>query len=469
MRSFSSSVITSDLRSAPIITLSLASSNSTCVTMRLLRRAAIKAASLTRFIRSAPEKPGVPRAMVFRLTSGASGTLRTCTFRICSRPTTSGFGTTTWRSKRPGRSSAGSSTSGRLVAAIKMMPSLASKPSISTSSWFSVCSRSSLPPPRPAPRWRPTASISSMKMMQGAFFFACSNMSRTRLAPTPTNISTKSEPEMVKNGTLASPAMARASSVLPVPGGPTSNTPRGMRPPSRWNFAGIAQEFDDLLQVELGFVDAGHILEGDAAMRLGQKLGARLAEAERLAAGALHLARQENPHADQRDERQPGNQQRDEPGHVLGLRPRRDRNALVVEALHQGRIARRIGLEGAAVGEGAVDFRTLDEDVAHAALIDLVEQLREGNVLRGRVLAGILEQREQRQQQQDDNDPQGEIPQIGVHRMSSAGDRAAPGGSLRAGKSWRLHVPAIRQCRRRPPPCQGKPTMSKPFILRSIS
>src|ERR1700687_4930246 len=69
--------------------------------MRLLRRAAIRAASLTRFIRSAPEKPGVPRATVLRLTSGASGTLRTWTFRICSRPTTSGFGTTTWRAKRP--------------------------------------------------------------------------------------------------------------------------------------------------------------------------------------------------------------------------------------------------------------------------------------------------------------------------------------------------------------------------------
>src|SRR5262249_35046039 len=61
---------------------------------------------------------------------------------------------------------------GGLVAAKMMMPSLASKPSISTSSWLSVCSRSSLPPPRPAPRCRPTASISSMKMMQGAFFFA---------------------------------------------------------------------------------------------------------------------------------------------------------------------------------------------------------------------------------------------------------------------------------------------------------
>ncbi len=77
-----------------------------------------------------------------------------------------------------------------------------------------------------------------MKMMQGAFFLPCSNMSRTRLAPTPTNISTKSEPEMVKNGTLASPAMARASSVLPVPGGPTSRTPFGILPPRRWNFCG---------------------------------------------------------------------------------------------------------------------------------------------------------------------------------------------------------------------------------------
>ena len=77
-----------------------------------------------------------------------------------------------------------------------------------------------------------------MKMMQGAFFFPCSNRSRTRLAPTPTNISTKSEPEIEKNGTPASPAIARASSVLPVPGGPIIRTPLGMRPPRRVNFFG---------------------------------------------------------------------------------------------------------------------------------------------------------------------------------------------------------------------------------------
>ncbi len=75
-------------------------------------------------------------------------------------------------------------------------------------------------------------------MIQGAWRFACSNISRTRDAPTPTNISTKSEPEILKKGTLASPAIAFANNVLPVPGGPTINTPRGMVAPRRLNLAG---------------------------------------------------------------------------------------------------------------------------------------------------------------------------------------------------------------------------------------
>ena len=43
---------------------------------------------------------------------------------------------------------------------------------------------------------------------------------------------------MLKNGTPASPATARARSVLPVPGGPTRSTPRGMRAPRVLNFSG---------------------------------------------------------------------------------------------------------------------------------------------------------------------------------------------------------------------------------------
>ena len=220
-------------------------------------------------------------------------------------------------------------------------------------------------------------------------------------------------------------------------------------------FARVAQEFDDLLQVLLGLVDTGDVLEGDAAVRFSEQFGARLAETQRLAAGTLHLAREENPHPDQRDERQPGDQERNEPGHVLGLRPRRDRDALVVEPLDQRRIAWRIGLERAAVSKGTVDLGTLDQDIAHAALIDLIEQLRERYVLRGRMLARVLEQREERKEQQNDDHPQGEIAQIGVHLRSLNRDR----GARRL-----IELPANRggftsqiplQCRRQLAPCQG--------------
>ena len=100
-------------------------------------------------------------------------------------------------------------------------------------------SRSSLPPIMPPrPRWRPMASISSMKMMEGACDRACANRSRTRLGPTPTNISMKSEPEMDRNGTPDSPAVAFASRVLPVPGGPTRSAPLGIFAPRSSYFFG---------------------------------------------------------------------------------------------------------------------------------------------------------------------------------------------------------------------------------------
>ena len=71
-----------------------------------------------------------------------------------------------------------------------------------------------------------------MNTMHGVFLFAVSKRSLTLAAPTPTNISTKSEPEIEKKGTPASPATARASRVLPVPGGPTRRTPFGILAPS---------------------------------------------------------------------------------------------------------------------------------------------------------------------------------------------------------------------------------------------
>jgi hypothetical protein len=77
-----------------------------------------------------------------------------------------------------------------------------------------------------------------MKMIDGAFALAFLNKSLTLEAPTPTNISTKSDPEIVKNGTFASPATALARRVLPVPGGPTKSAPLGTLAPNFWYFFG---------------------------------------------------------------------------------------------------------------------------------------------------------------------------------------------------------------------------------------
>ena len=73
-----------------------------------------------------------------------------------------------------------------------------------------------------------------MNTIAGAASSACLKRSRTREAPTPTIASMNSDAEAEKNGTPASPATARASRVLPVPGSPDRSTPRGMRAPSFW-------------------------------------------------------------------------------------------------------------------------------------------------------------------------------------------------------------------------------------------
>ena len=72
-----------------------ASRVSSVVVMAPMPLAATSAASFTRLARSAPENPGVPRAMIFGWTSSPIGTLRICTFKICSRPRISGKPTNT--------------------------------------------------------------------------------------------------------------------------------------------------------------------------------------------------------------------------------------------------------------------------------------------------------------------------------------------------------------------------------------
>ena len=84
--------------------------------------------------KSAPLKPGVPRAMTSKSTFRSILTSLAWVFKISRRPPTSGFGTDTVLSKRPGRMSALSSIPGVFVAASTMTPSLALNPSISVNS-----------------------------------------------------------------------------------------------------------------------------------------------------------------------------------------------------------------------------------------------------------------------------------------------------------------------------------------------
>ena len=127
----------------PINTLSVASSISAIVISFLFLLTASRAASLSKFSRSAPENPGVLLARYSSVIFLANTLFLACTFNISILAFLSGKLTVTCLSNLPGLNRAGSNTSGLLVAAIMIIPSLAPKPSISVNNWFSVCSLSS--------------------------------------------------------------------------------------------------------------------------------------------------------------------------------------------------------------------------------------------------------------------------------------------------------------------------------------
>src|SRR3989304_5640044 len=237
---FSASLMMRLLRSGPATTRSRASLKSPVLMTFLLRRAARMAASLTRLARSAPEKPGEVLAMSCRSTVLSSGLPLTWTLRISRRPRMSGRSRMTWRAKRPGRSSAGSSTSGRLVAATTMTLVFVSKPSISTRIWFSVCSRSSCEPPRPAPRRRPAR------------------------APGPPPHDHPHEPRAgdAEEGPARLAGHGPREQRLARAGRPDEEHAAWDARPERIELLGVLEERHRLLELRLGLVHAGHVGEG---------------------------------------------------------------------------------------------------------------------------------------------------------------------------------------------------------------
>mmetsp|Transcript_2060 Transcript_2060/g.5055 ORF Transcript_2060/g.5055 Transcript_2060/m.5055 type:complete len:262 (-) Transcript_2060:811-1596(-) len=155
---------------------------------------------------------------------------------VCKRPSSSGGGTNSSTSKRPGRHSAASSAPGRLVAPTTVTPPADSRPSISVR--MALRSRTPAPPDSAAPaapslRLPAMASISSSRIMEGAACRARLKVSLSRLSPSPTYIEYSCAPA---SGMRVAPellAAARASVVLQQPGGPCSRMPRGGVRPRR--------------------------------------------------------------------------------------------------------------------------------------------------------------------------------------------------------------------------------------------
>mmetsp|Transcript_19927 Transcript_19927/g.43317 ORF Transcript_19927/g.43317 Transcript_19927/m.43317 type:complete len:231 (-) Transcript_19927:1408-2100(-) len=159
-------------------------------------------------------------------------------FKISLLPSRSGNGTSILTSSRPGRKSASSSSSLRLVVPITKMLPRAFTPSNLARIWLTAEARATSPLPDDEDRCRKTASISSITMtcnpdcagsprQTRSSASASSKSLRTEVSVPPTHRSKSSGAETIFGGrSVSNREISLASAVLPQPGFPYSNNPR---------------------------------------------------------------------------------------------------------------------------------------------------------------------------------------------------------------------------------------------------
>src|SRR5579864_1210513 len=357
-------------RSTPMSTLSFDISKSNMVTSLRFWRAAHKADSFTKLARSAPEKPGVPRAITERSTSSERGTLRVCTRRISSRPFTSGRGTTTRRSKRPGRRSAGSRTSGRLVAAIRMTPSFDSKPSISTSNWFRVCSRSSCPAQACATMTSNRIDFIDEDDAGGillALLKQVADAARAHAYKHFHEVGARNREERdVRFSGYGTGQQSLTSSRRPYQQHAFGNASTELL-----EFLRLAQKLYDLAQLFLGLFHAGHVLKRDFLLLHRKQPGATFSERECLVPTGLHLANHEKPECAEKNQWCPGSQQLQRQASAVDVaKDYGDALALqILQHLWSEVIGRRSRMERRTIAQFAANFHPVDRDIADSVLV----------------------------------------------------------------------------------------------------
>ena len=140
-----------------------------------------------------------------------------------------------------------------------------------------------------------------MKTMAGACWRACSKRSRTRAAPTPTNISTNSEPEIEKNGNTRLAGDSTGKQRLA--GARRANQQHALghvRAEPAIAFR-ILEKRDDLLELVLRLIDARHIGEGGLDVLLDKDLGLALADRHHAAHSLSPGHRPDEEHPDQHE------------------------------------------------------------------------------------------------------------------------------------------------------------------------
>ena len=191
---------------------------------------------------------------------------------------------------------------------------------------------------------------------------------------------------------------------------------------------GFAKEVHDFLNVFLGLVAARDVAEAHLVAFLVKLAGLRLAEAERSATAArtaLHAAHEEDPHADEKDHREPGDEDgRQKRRLLLGLAV--DLNVALPELVHHPDVARIGELEFLA-GLGRDDERTaLDVDATDLARLGVLHELRVADRVARRGV-GVFILAEHREEHQTDQRPDGDAAEDFVVQCMSPDGGAAVG------------------------------------------
>ncbi len=187
--------------------------------------------------------------------------------------------------------------------------------------------------------------------------------------------------------------------------GPHEENPLGNPPAEAGEFLRIPQKVDDLLQLRLGLVDAGHVVEGHLFRLVRHEPGLALAEGHGLASPGLHLAHEEDPDADEKERRQPGDEHRHVPRRILdGLG--RDPHALFLEQRDQRCVLGGVGLEALPVEELSRYVFALDAHLDDLALFGGGDEVAEDDVFLGilRLIEEIIQQHEDEADDQPESD-----------------------------------------------------------------